>query len=458
MITFSLLIIVLYSILAAGVCRYFGMFPIPNKKNRMKCYFFDKKTSASSHISLIEACIFGLSLYLNLLFSILTATGDSAFFVSITQRFSASPAPFAAFYEMEGITYPPLFNYIYYLWSQLLSLCSIPLNYTNEAFIFSVKLPGILCEFFMAGLLYRYAQKNLPKGQTIPVLLLILLNPGYLFLTAYICQIDALYTFFMLLTVYLICRQRLKLSYFSFAAAALCKFQTIFISPVIIYATIHTVFFHNFSWKKFWQHLICGLSAIFCMFLSYLPFVWNFKEHTFYKGGILINFTSSLKSYGFATQNTYNFWTLTGYNSYSEDLYFGFFTCKQWGTIFLILLVFLCTVLFLLHENSPDIYPMLSAALVSGTVCFATRMMSRYLYPAVVLLLFGFILKPTCRRCLCVLLFTAALFLLNIFSYLVYPLKQYSPELLLPRILSVYLLGCFVFLIFTLFREISEKE
>lgn len=437
---------IVYSLIVLTAAYYTGLMPISNK-NHFKCDI------SLNRVLMTEAAIFGLSLYLNLLLGILTATGDSYFFVTVMTRFTKSDTPFAGFYANGGISYPPLFNYIYYVLSQILKLFHIPIGYTNEAFIFSVKLPGILCEFFMAGLLYRYAKKNLSYGQTIPVLLLTLLNPAYLLITAYICQIDALYVFFMLVTILSIYEKKLKLSYFTFAAATLCKFQAIFITPVMIYAIINEVFLHDFSWKKFWKHLLAGLSAILCMFLSYLPFVWNFSSHTFYKGGVTVNLTNSLKSYGLASQNAYNFWNLLGYNYLPEDLYFGPLTCEAWGTIFIVLLVLLCSVLFYLHRNSPDIYPMLGAVLVSGTICFATRMMARYLYPAIPFLILGFLLKPTRRRFLCALAFTVALFLLNSFDYLIYPIDLYSAQLILPKIISIYMLGCFCFLVHTIFIE-----
>jgi len=437
---------IIYSLIVLACAYNTGILSFTDK-NRFK---YD---TSSNKIFIAEVVIFGLSLYLNLLLGILTATGDSYFFVTVMTRFTESDSPFAGFYANEYISYPPLFNYIYYVLSQVLKLLHVSISYTNEPFIFAVKLPGILCEFLMAWLFYRYAKKNLPYGQTIPILLLTLLNPAYLLVTAYICQIDALYVFFMLLTVILVYEHRLKLSYFTFAAATLCKFQTIFMTPVIIYAVINEVFLQDFNWKKFREHLLTGLSAIFCMFLSYLPFVWNFSAGTFYRGGVTANFTISLKSYGLASQNAYNFWNLLGYNYLSEDLYFGPFPCKVWGSIFIVLLVILCSILFYLHRNSPDIYPMLGAILVSGTFCFATRMMARYLYPAVPFLILGFLLKPTRRRFLCALAFTIALFLLNSFDYLIYPMDKYSAHLILPKLISIYMLGCFCFLVDTVLRD-----
>lgn len=446
MIYITFLCSFLYSCIVLSAAAYSGILSF-SSKNRFKYDISPNKIFA------IEAAIFGLSLYLNLLLGILTAAGDSAYFVNVIKRFTESDSPFTAFYSSGGITYPPLFHYIYYVLAQILQLFHVPISYTSEVFILAVKMPGIICEFLMAWILYHYAKKNLPQRQVIPVLLLSLLNPAYLLVTAYICQIDALYVFFMLLTILSVYEHRLKLSYFMFAAAILCKFQAIFITPIIIYAVFTEVFLHDFNWKKFWEHLSAGLCAIFCMFLSYLPFTWNFSSGTFYKGGITINLTTSLKSYGLATQNAYNFWNLFGYNYLSEDLYFGPLTCEAWGTIFIILLVLLSAVLFWLHRSCPDIYPMLGAVLVSGTFCFATRMMARYLYPAVPFLIYGFLLKPTRRRFLCALAFSIALYLLNSFDYLIYPVETYIGPLFLQKAISVYVLGCFCFLVYTVFQE-----
>ncbi len=435
-------------ILTVTLCaHYTGLPTLPFAKTRGLCQLGQDK------IFFIEVAIFGVSLYLNLLLGILTATGDSAFFVSITKRFAESESPFSGFYASGGITYPPLFNYIYYMIAKIMQMLHIPFDYTSEKFILAVKSPGILCEFLMAWLLYRTAKEHLKKGQSIPVLLLTLLNPAYLFVTAYICQIDALYVFFMLLTVLLINKKHLKTSYFAFAAAVLCKFQAIFITPVLVYAIINEVFLHDFNWKKFWVQLAAGLAAIFCMFVSYLPFVWDRASGTYYQGGVLINFKRSVSGYGWASQNTYNFWNLFGYNFRPETLYFGPFACSTWGAMFIVLLVLFCSVLFWKKKSDASIYPMLGALLVSGTVFFSTKMMPRYLYPAVPLLIFGFILKPNSKRFCCTLGFTISFFLLTTFDYVVYPRHLYAPTLILPKIISLYFLACFIFLINTIFTE-----
>lgn len=453
---FFYLLIAAYSLIVLLCASQTGLIHLPQKQSGITCVHKNRikidSNQQKNKIFRTELAIFGISVYLNLVLGILTTNGDSAHFIHVTSLFTESAHPFAGFYAKGQVTYPPLFNYIYFIIAQLLRLSGISFDHTPEAFILAVKLPGILCEFLMAWMLYRYAKEHLDEGQTIPVLLLTLLNPAFLFLTAYICQIDALYVCFMLLCILLICRRQLKTSYFVFAAAVLCKFQAVFITPVIFYATFREVFLHDFRWKKFCTHLSAGLAAIGCMLLCYLPFVWDFSAGAFYHGGILINFTSSVKGYGWASQNTYNFWTLAGYNLRQDTQLFGPLPCVVWGAVFLVLLVLLSGYYFWKGKDDISIYPMTGALLVSGTVCFSTRMMPRYLYAAIPLLIFGFLLRPCCRTLLCAVGFTAALFLLNVYDYVLFPSDCYTPYLLLPKLLSACMLCCFGFLNVTIRR------
>ncbi|MGN0291795.1 MAG: hypothetical protein ACI4C5_07675 [Lachnospiraceae bacterium] len=413
-----------------------------------------KFTFISKNIFYFELIILSLSLYLHLFLAILSPIGDSRYFAQIMTQLTTED--FFGFYETKGITYPPLFNYLFYFYGNILRMVGIPFDKTVRTFVFCVKIPGIFCEFMMAGLIYRISKKYLTDNQRIIALFLILLNPGYLFITSYICQIDALYSFFIFLTLYLIVEKHLKLSYFSFAAAILLKFQSVFITPVLIFAIIDQVILNDFNWKRFFTHLGTGLSAIACMAVSYLPFIYDFENHVSSEGGLTYNFTSSIASYGKASQNAYNFWTLTGYNEIPISESFGPFSCNTWGTLFLIILVALSVFFYLRKRDDIAMYPMLAALLVSGTYCFAVKMMSRYLYPAIILLLLGYVMKPTLQRLLCTISFTIGFFLVVGFDYLVYPWKSYTKDLILPYLISFYVIVCFGLLFYTLWKETSH--
>lgn len=405
----------------------------------------------SQYYFYVKVTIFAVSLYLHLWLTLFTPTGDSAYFANVMTRLLNEP--FFGFYQRIGITYPPLFNYLFYLLALIVRSLGIPFDWSEPAFIFCIKLPGICCSFLIAALTYSMAKKNLDEPQQIIVLALLLLNPGTLFVVSYISQVDALYTLFMTLTVYFIMNKHLKASYFCFAASILLKFQSVFITPVLMVAIYNLVFKNNFSWKRFFAELFTGLAAIACMFVAYLPFIYDFKNHIFAEGGLFHNFTSSLESYGLASQNSCNFWTLIGYNWESSSSYLGPFTCDTWGIIFIVLLVLLCFLLFAQSKKTPDIYPMLGALLVSGTYCFSVKMMPRYLFPAIPLLILGYVAKPTFKRLLCAVLYSAAFFLSVCFDYILYPQNVYNKELIPPYLLSAFVLFCFGILVYTIKRD-----
>ena len=114
------------------------------------------------------------------------------------------------------------------------------------------------------------------------------------------------------------------------------------------------------------------------------------------------------------------------------------------------LLVFLCIGLFWIRREDRTIYQLLAALLVSGTVCFAVRIMPRYLYAAAGLTIFAFILKWTKKRFICMISMNLCLFLINASDYLLYPIAVYTPELIVPRLISLYTLVCFVIVIVTI--------
>lgn len=448
MIVTTFLISAIYAILVLFAGYYCNLFPVTYYKKNS--YFIHTE----KHIFLMELFILAISSYLFLCLSILTVHGDSYAFANIIRALVEEP--FCNFYANGGINYPPLFNYIYYVVGKIMQLLGVPFSFRSHAFIFGMKVPPIICEFLMAWMLYRQCRRHLRREQTIPVLMLILLNPGYLLVTAYISQVDAIYVFFMLLTLILIQGKKLKLSYFAFAAAIMTKFQAIFITPVIAFAIVQQVFLVDFNWKKFWKHLGSGLCAIACMALSYVPFLYHANDPAGAEVGLTDNFTTSIQSFGYASHNTYNFWCLMGYNYRKETELFGPLSCYHWGILFIILLVLLTIVLFIRRKKDTDALPLLAAFLIAGMYCFSIRMMNRYLYPAIVLLILAMILRPTVQRFICTIYFAIIFFKENMFTYQIYPYERYTSELFLPKLISVAMLLGFGFLLYIILSEGSR--
>ena len=107
---------------------------------------------------------------------------------------------------------------------------------------------------------------------------------------------------------------------------------------------------------------------------------------------------------------------------------------------------------------SSDLYPLLAAFLVAGVFCFSVRMMSRYLYPAIILLIYACILRPTKKRLLCTVAFSLAFFCNVWCDYMVYPYSAYHNGLFLPYIFSFYTVLCFLGLTYTIADEIVRDR
>ena len=88
---------------------------------------------------MIELFVLFLSVYLNLFLALLTPTGDSVYFSSVMTRLTENG--FFGFYDNAGITYPPLFNYVFFVLAKFLTALGIPLKWSYRAFVFGVKLP-----------------------------------------------------------------------------------------------------------------------------------------------------------------------------------------------------------------------------------------------------------------------------------------------------------------------------
>lgn len=444
-------ITLLYASLSVGTC--FLLFP----KN--------KEITAAESISAEDSrmnflLILTAALFLRLPCMLLNHDGDLQYFMKASEEFLDQG--FFGFFSRWKIVYPPLFEYLLYFIGKLSSILGITLVYGSKLTAFIFKIPGVLCDLLTGWTLYHITVSLLGKkqsGQTLglTLALLYLFAPVTILDSAYIGQVDSIYSFFMLLTVYLICTKRLQLSYFFFAAGFLLKYQIIFITPVLIFGIVNQVILTNFRWKRFFHHFGIGLAAIGCILLSYLPFIYQPSTGKFRPEDLLHTFGNSLGSYGRASLNAYNFWTLAGYNLVDEKAAFGPFSCSAWGTIAIFALVFFSIIMFLKYKKDASSYPMIGAFLIFGMYCFSTKMMGRYLFPALGLLFLGFILKPDRKRFLCALLPTNLLFCCIALDYLYYPYSAYRPELFMPRILSVLVLGCFGFLVWTIIEEMLRN-
>jgi len=275
--------------------------------------------------------------------------------------------------------YPP--GYLYILWLLGGLLDASRLNSITGASLLLIKTPALLCDLTAGYLIYHYAGKhfNLPKSLILSACYLF--HPGVLINSAFWGQTDAVFTLLVIIVCLLLSEKRTIPAYFVYAAGILVKPQTLIFAPLILCALTEYAFFTK-SLKKILINLLSGLAAVVTMMLLALPFgIQN----------VISQYTDTLSSYPYAAVNACNLWGLFGQNWISQDTKLGPFTYAQIGTFNIALITLCAFVLFFFLRKRRDRYYLTGAFLIVSTFLFSVRMHERYMYPAMLLLLFAFL-------------------------------------------------------------------
>ena len=290
---------------------------------------------------------------------------------------------FANFYTAGTFAdYPP--GYMYILWVVGLIRSTIP-SLASSTIL--VKMPAILCDLGTTWLIYKVAHKHFDEKSSILFAAFYLFNPVVLIDSAMWGQVDSVFTLFVAAMIYCIAEKKLKIAYFVFAIGILIKPQTLVLTPVLGYGILDQVIFHNFNWKRFFTELFTGLCAIGTMVLCVVPY--GVKP-------VYEQYLRTLSSYPYATVNAYNFWGMQGLNWHSQDEKMMGLAFKDWGTIFIVLIV-AATLLFCVlnkHKENPGKYYFFGAFIACGFFTMSVRVHERYMFPVFMLLIMAYVYKP----------------------------------------------------------------
>ena len=137
--------------------------------------------------------------------------------------------------------------------------------YLTIKHLYMVKFLSITFEVLYAILLYffmRCINKNESKYKQTFLSTIILLLPTVITNSCYWCQCDIIYTFFVFLSLYLYCNNRVDLSFISLGLAFSFKLQFIFILPVyiILYFKNKNIKIYHFAYIPI-INLVCSIPA-----------------------------------------------------------------------------------------------------------------------------------------------------------------------------------------------------
>ncbi len=288
------------------------------------------------------------------------------------------------FYHVDqGNGYPP--GYMFVLWIVAWVRQIVGIETYSGGGLFMIKLVPILCDLGAGFFIYKFAKSRFSEGISLALCSIYVMSPAILIDSSVWGQVDSVFTLMVLLTCYLCMKEKRIAAYFVFCAGALLKFQTIMYAPILIFTIIEQVFLKDFNWKKVGKDLVGGLAAIGSMFLFAAPFDLSV---------VVPKYMNSLELFEYCSVNAYNFWAIVGKNWISQYEKFFFVECEKLGTMAIVASVLLSAFVFFKMKEDKSKYFVSMAVLISFVFLFSVRMHERYLFPALLLVLVGFIYRP----------------------------------------------------------------
>jgi len=314
---------------------------------------------------------------------------DTACFAAWADRiFQLGPG---GFYSPDVFTdYPPGYMYVLWLLGAVKNLLHI--EYYSVPHLILLKLPAIICDLACGMLLFREASRKCSVNQAFFLCLAYLFNPAVILNSSVWGQVDSVYTLAVVYMCLCLVHNKMYSTYIAFGISVLIKPQTLMFAPVLLAGIIDHVFLKDFSVRKFLHNLFQGLTAIGGMIILCLPFGL---------GNVWEQYFSTVSSYPYAAVNACNFWGLFGLNWVSQDTTFLGIPYRIFGWAAIFAAVAVTLALSLKNRRDNEKYPFLGAFLMLTIYVFSVRMHERYLYPALILLLFAYAYKPAGQSYLC---------------------------------------------------------
>jgi len=270
---------------------------------------------------------------------------------------------------------------------------------------YAVKLVPAIFDAAMGFLIFVFIRSRLNFKMAAMAVALYVFNPAVIYNSAVWGQFDAIYTFFLVLSLMLALASKPELSAVTYAVGVLTKPQAIAMLPLIAYLILR-----KGGWRRLATSLVAGAATVF---VAILPFDWS-NPVTF----LAENYFFGYNEYAYTSVNAFNTWGLGGL--WIPDTMVTF--VLGW-VLFGALATF---ALYLLHKRfgaSGELLVFFSAfVLFFGFFMLPTRIHERYLFPAISMLTLMFLFLKKIRPLYVVLTSTL---LVNI-SYVLYWLNAYA--------------------------------
>jgi Gpi18-like mannosyltransferase len=278
------------------------------------------------------------------------------------------------FYERTWCDYPPFNVYFFWIFGLLTKSLSL---FGSNLFTYMMKLPPNLFDMATAFIIFIFVRKRLNLKLALLSTALYAFNPAVIYNAAIWGQFDAIYTFFLIFSLFLVFESKPKWAIVAFTLGILTKPQSIAIAPLFIYLILKK---NNWSLKG---TIISGLIAAGTVFAVILPFEWS-NPITF----LTEKYFGAYSTYPFTTLNAFNIWGFGGM-WVSDATNFLFLTPYVMGWVmFAALAIF--TIYFVHKHSSSSSYELIALfaafVLFFGFFMLPTRIHERYMFPAMAVL------------------------------------------------------------------------
>jgi len=298
--------------------------------------------------------------------------------------------------------YPPFNVYIFWFFGSIA-------NWTSRVGInaaYIVKLAPNIFDLGTAALIYIFVRKQSSFKLALAATALYAFNPAVIYDAAVWGQFDAIYTFFLVLSLMLVLQSKQKLSAAAFAIAILTKPQGIALAPLIAFLI--------YKKNGLKETILSVVAFAVTVFVVILPFDWSGSPITFLTNIYFVAY----KGYAYTSINAFNLWGLIS-GMWVPDGYLNIVGWALFGA-FAIFTLYLLNKRFKTSSEFMAVYA--AFMLLFAFFMLPTRIHERYMFPAIAAMA---LMVPFIKRARLIYAVLTATFLINE-SYVLYQLNSHS--------------------------------
>jgi len=287
---------------------------------------------------------------------------------------AAEHGPRVFYSTVSWCDYPPFNVYFFWGFGSLARALSLP---GTPAIFYIIKLLPNLFDTATALLIFVFVRKRIDFKAAMFATALYAFNPAVIFNAAVWGQFDAIYTFFLVLSLMLALASKPELSATVFTVGILTKPQSVALLPLIVF-----LIFKKNGWRRLLTSILAGAATLFVVII---PFEWS-NSITFLSD----IYFGAYGGYEVTSVNAFNMWALGGLWVPDGNLFIVGWALFGGSAAF---------TLYVLHKRfnaSGELLVLFSAfMLLFAFFMLPTRIHERYLFPAlsVMALMFLFLKK-----------------------------------------------------------------